>query len=44
MLAGEIVPRPQSREGVTETLMLEKADGRIDWRQSAVYIERMIRA
>jgi methionyl-tRNA formyltransferase len=43
-LAGEIVPRPQSRTGVTNTRMLEKADGRIDWRHSAVYIERMVRA
>jgi methionyl-tRNA formyltransferase len=43
-IVGEIEPRPQLREGVTKTRMLKKADGWIDWGQSAVYIERMTRA
>jgi methionyl-tRNA formyltransferase len=43
-LAGEIDPRPQSQEGVTLCRRLHKEDGLVDWRQSAVAIERMIRA
>lgn len=43
-LAGEIVPRPQPQEGVTDAERLTKADGRIDWTQSADQIERMVRA
>ena len=43
-LRAEITPRPQPGEGVTLAPRLKKADGRIDWRRSAVYIERMTRA
>lgn len=43
-LAGEIVPQPQPVEGITYCRRLEKQDGKIDWRQSAAFIERMIRA
>jgi methionyl-tRNA formyltransferase len=43
-LAGEIEPRPQPEAGVTLAPRLTKADGRIDWRQPAAYIERMTRA
>lgn len=43
-LAGQIVPRPQSRQGVTYAERLAKDDGRIDWRSPAEQIERMLRA
>ena len=37
-------PRPQTEEGMTYAKMLSRDDGRIDWRQSAIQIERQIRA
>ncbi len=43
-LAGEIVPQPQPEEGITYCRRLEKQDGEINWKQPAIYIERMIRA
>jgi methionyl-tRNA formyltransferase len=43
-LAGQIVPRPQSQQGVTYAERLTKADGRIDWSSPADHIERMLRA
>lgn len=44
LLSGQIAPRPQPEGGVTIAPRLTKADGRIDWRQPAVHIERMVRA
>jgi methionyl-tRNA formyltransferase len=42
--AGTIRPRPQSAEGVTYAAKITKAEARIDWRASALAIERQIRA
>jgi methionyl-tRNA formyltransferase len=41
---GEIVETPQDESLVTYTKIISKADAIIDWRQSAVRIERMTRA
>lgn len=41
---GSLQPQPQAEEGVTISKMLSKEDGIIDWKQSAVQIERAVRA
>jgi methionyl-tRNA formyltransferase len=43
-LAGDISPRPQPDEGVTLAPSLKKAEGQIDWTQTAVQIDRQVRA
>ena len=43
-LAGELEPQPQPEEGVTYAPTLKKEDGRIDWLQAAVEIDRHVRA
>ena len=43
-LAGELAPRPQPQTGVTYSQELEKEDGRLDWNQSAIVLDRQIRA
>lgn len=43
-LAGEISPEIQSDEQATYAPMLRKEDGRLDFRQSADYLVRMVRA
>ncbi|MFA5107405.1 MAG: methionyl-tRNA formyltransferase [Patescibacteria group bacterium] len=43
-VAGSIKPIPQQASGASYTKMLSKADGLIDWHQSASVIERKIRA
>jgi methionyl-tRNA formyltransferase len=43
-VAGEIEPRPQDHEQATYAYLIKKEDGRIDWTQPAVRIERMTRA
>lgn len=43
-LAGEIQPQPQDDQMATYAPRLTKQDGLIDWTQSAVEIERQIRA
>ena len=43
-LSGEIVPQPQSEEGVTYSPKINKADAQIDWHTPAIEIERMVRA
>ncbi len=43
-MAGQIVPRPQPDEGVTHAPSLKKSAGQIDWTQSAVEIDRQVRA
>jgi len=43
-LAGEITPRPQDDAPATLAPRLKKAEGRIDWQQTAPEIERHIRA
>ena len=43
-LSGEIQPQPQPEEGATYAKMLKKEDGRLDFSQTAVELERRIRA
>lgn len=43
-LNGRITPQLQDHTKATYTKILERADGKIDWRKSAEYIERMVRA
>lgn len=43
-LAGKLTPQPQDHTRATATGMLQKEDGRIDWRLSAALLERMARA
>ncbi len=42
--AGELVPEPQDHSRATITRMLAKEDGRLDWREPAVRLERAVRA
>lgn len=41
--AGELVPRKQDDEASCYAKMLDKSMGKIDWQQSAVRIERLVR-
>ncbi len=43
-LRGEVAPQPQDAAAASYTRPLHKDDGRIDWRQAAAHIARMIRA
>jgi len=43
-LSGEIQPQPQPEEGATYAKMLKKADGLLDFSQTAEELERKIRA
>jgi methionyl-tRNA formyltransferase len=43
-LSGEIKPRPQPEEGATYTKMLKKENGRLDFTQQAIELERRVRA
>jgi methionyl-tRNA formyltransferase len=43
LAAGTLRPRPQPAEGVTYARKLDKAEAVIDWRRSALEIERQIR-
>jgi methionyl-tRNA formyltransferase len=43
-LAGELFPRPQPDEGVTYAPMLKKEDGMLNFNQTAVAMERKVRA
>ncbi len=42
-LRGELIPRPQSSEGVVPAPMIDKEDGRLDFRRSAIELERRLR-
>ncbi|MFM7432349.1 MAG: methionyl-tRNA formyltransferase [Gammaproteobacteria bacterium] len=42
--AGTVVPRPQPTLGVSHAAKIDKAEARIDWRESALTIDRRIRA
>lgn len=44
MRSGAVVPRPQDSARATLTRLLHKGDGRVDWGQTAVRIERLLRA
>ena len=41
---GNIKPKPQNHSKATHTTLLNKDDGRIDWKESATLIERKVRA
>lgn len=43
-LAGEIRPQPQDESQVSQTKIITKQDGKIDWSKSAQEIERQFRA
>ncbi|MBN1310136.1 MAG: methionyl-tRNA formyltransferase [Anaerolineae bacterium] len=43
-LAGELSPQPQPEKGVTLAPSLKKAEGQIDWSQTAKEIDRQVRA
>jgi methionyl-tRNA formyltransferase len=43
-LSGSIEPQPQPEEGITYAPQIKKDEGEIDWTQSAVSIERLVRA
>ena len=44
LAAGRARPYPQPDEGVTYAVKLDKAEGRLDWRQPAESLERQLRA
>lgn len=41
---GEIKPKEQEHDKATYTKLIKREDGRIDWKKSAQYIERQLRA
>ena len=43
-LSGELQPEPQPAEGITYAPMLKKEDGRLDFSQPAIALERQVRA
>ena len=43
-LRGDLIPTPQPSEGVSHARKIEKKDGRMNWEQSALEIDRQIRA
>lgn len=43
-LEGKIKPQPQDNSKATETKIIKKEDGQIDWSKQAEFIERQIRA
>jgi methionyl-tRNA formyltransferase len=43
-MEGKLIPQPQPEEGATYAPMLKKEDGRLDFTQPAVELERRIRA
>jgi methionyl-tRNA formyltransferase len=43
-LSGELKPQPQPTQGITYAPMLKKEDGRLDFSQPAIPLERRIRA
>ena len=43
-LSGAIIPKEQSKYGITYAPQIKKEEGRIDWSKSARQIERLVRA
>ncbi len=43
-LSGELLPQPQPVDGITYAPMLKKEDGRLDFTQPAIALERRVRA
>jgi methionyl-tRNA formyltransferase len=41
---GTLAPRPQPQDGVTYAHKIGREDGRLDWRQTAMSLERQVRA
>ena len=41
---GQLIPHPQSKQGVTYAAKLERNDGRINWQRSSLEIDRQVRA
>jgi methionyl-tRNA formyltransferase len=41
---GRLIPRPQPSEGVTYAPKIGREEGRLDWRRTAVELERRVRA
>src|SRR3546814_4012478 len=44
LASGDLVATPQPAEGITYAAKLDKAEGRLDWRDSAEALDRRIRA
>lgn len=44
LASGELQPRPQPEVGVTYASKIQKEEARIDWRKSAVDLDRQVRA
>src|SRR3546814_8157254 len=44
LAGGDLVATPQPAEGITYAAKLDKAEGRLDWRDSAEALDRRIRA
>jgi methionyl-tRNA formyltransferase len=44
LASGRLLPRPQSAQGVTYAAKIDKSEAPIDWKRSAVDIDRQIRA
>ena len=43
-LSGKLIPTPQSEDGMTYAPMIKKEDGRLDFTQDAMELERRVRA
>lgn len=43
-IRGELIPVPQSEEGVSVVKRFSKEDGLLDWQEPAVNLERQVRA
>jgi methionyl-tRNA formyltransferase len=43
-LSGGLLPQPQPEAGITHAPMLKKEDGRLDFNQTAAFLERRVRA
>jgi methionyl-tRNA formyltransferase len=43
LAAGTLEARPQAAEGITYAAKIEKSETRLDWRQSAIELERQVR-
>jgi len=43
-LSGELLPQPQPADGITYAPMINKEDGRLDFTQPAIALERRVRA
>ncbi len=44
VMAGRLTPKPQPNDGVTYAAKLARQEGRLEWRSSAVHLERTVRA